>query len=70
MELKNPETGKTGKDLGKYIKERKLRVMDVVVRTGISAAYISAMIKHNKPIKKNMYERLKGKDSFPGLEGF
>lgn len=58
LELKNPESGKTGADLQKYMKKKKLRVIDVVVKTGVSASYISGMIKHKKGIKKNLYDRL------------
>lgn len=70
MQIKNPESGKTGKDLKKYREKKGLRPIDVTVKTGVTPGYIKALEDFDKPIKQNLYERLKGKDGFEGLKGF
>lgn len=74
LKLKNPPSGKTGKDLATFMKKthvidrktqkkRNLKIIDITQATGVSPSYIRAIVDYDKEIKKNLYDRLK--DGFP-----
>lgn len=64
LDLKNPETDKSGKDIVKYMKRKKWvkgkkpHLMQFVRATGIAHSYLNAFIKADKPIKKNLMDRI------------